>query len=366
MLVLASLSASAFSAGFDPFNAPRGPPLEKQVGGEPNIPTPPDPPADPDDADVRLGARVIGSISGGVLGNKLLAGLDAAGLTTCSPFDLDGCGSTPNPPPVLSTTAAPASSGPGLDADNFIANILRNPTSIFPQEWKLEGRSYIDDVGSPPANAQPNTMPAPVPSTPAVPAPLPAPEVGSAAPLAEDVAKGVEELSKEERIALIREEMARLQGTISPDAFTTSAAPPIGVPPAYAAAPDSAALVHSTGGEALLAQLHALYASEAAIQPALVAQPHHQAAAAAAAFPAGFSAIADGGPLDAGGAVLGTLIFAAIGALGLEYVATNKVPPIPDPLLSGIWSSVHGAARFVSKYAGKAIGAVRPLLPGGN
>ena len=94
------------------------------------------------------------------------------------------------------------------------------------------------------------------------------------------------------------------------------------------------------------------------------------AAAAAAAFPGGFSAIADGGPLDAGGAVLGTLIFAAIGAFGLEYVATNQTPPIPDPLLSGLWSSVHGAARFVSKYAGKAVGAavgaVRPLLPGGN
>ena len=69
----------------------------------------------------------------------------------------------------------------------------------------------------------------------------------------------------------------------------------------------------------------------------------------------GFSVVADGG-----GAVplLATLLFAVFGAIAFEVLATNKVPPIPDPFLGGVWSSLHALVRGPSKATGIAATSV--------
>ena len=64
---------------------------------------------------------------------------------------------------------------------------------------------------------------------------------------------------------------------------------------------------------------------------------------------AGFAAIADGEAAASGG-LLATVLSAALGALVFEYVAINREPPVPDPLFSGFYSSIHSTVRTASKY----------------
>ena len=117
------------------------------------------------------------------------------------------------------------------------------------------------------------------------------------------------------------------------DAFTTSQAP-IGVPPAIAAELDGTLTWLDHAGSS-----HSLLESSA-----------------------GFAAVADGGS-DVGVSVLSTIGFAAVGALAFEYIVTNKQAPIPDPLLSGLWSGFPGTVRFVSLAAGKVLRSAKSALP---
>eukprot|EP00322_Chrysochromulina_rotalis_P003987 CAMPEP_0115871302 /NCGR_PEP_ID=MMETSP0287-20121206/22793_1 /TAXON_ID=412157 /ORGANISM="Chrysochromulina rotalis, Strain UIO044" /LENGTH=120 /DNA_ID=CAMNT_0003326093 /DNA_START=18 /DNA_END=380 /DNA_ORIENTATION=+ len=101
----------------------------------------------------------------------------------------------------------------------------------------------------------------------------------------------------------------------------TSSVPPLGVPAASATEPDAMLL------------------------------DHHYAVFTSNLFDsASFNAVADGG--GAAGSLLATLIGAAIGAFLLEYIATNEAAPIPDPLLGGIWGTLHSATRTPSKLVG--------------
>jgi hypothetical protein len=342
-------------ADFDPFSSPRGPPLEQPPpSGMPGPPpgAGPPPEQDPEQADVVLGARFVGGAFGGFTGNRLVDGLQTTGLATCSPFNLEGCArQAPTPQAYVPSDASNEYTGP-------IADLLRNPTSILPKSWKLEGRSFLSDEASPPMPPAPTllTEPAPAPAPLAEPAPAaivptppdPLPEampsaaaaggVPSTAPAAPaDYSQSLEGLSQEEireRIARVMEDLQRVkEGSMSSDAFTTSQAP-IGVPPASAAELDGTLTWLDHAGSS-----HSLLESSA-----------------------GFAAVADSGS-DLGVSVLATLGFTAVGALGFEYIATNKAAPIPDPLLSGLWGGLHGAVRFVSLGAGKVLRTAKSALP---
>ena len=288
------LSPVRAQASFDPFAAPRGPSPDQPSAGRPGPPPIPPPEQDPEELDVRLGARLLGAGLGGLGGNSLMAGLKTTGLATCTPFSLDGC--TKQAPTQLSYVPSDASS----EFSGPIADFLRKPTSILPQSWKLEGRSYLtNDSASPPMPAAPSPLPEPAPL------PLPLPEPAPTTAVAQD---GL-------------------------DAFMTSSAP-FGVPPAGAAEPGGAMALLDHAGPS-----HGLLESSA-----------------------GFAAVADGGG-DVVSSVLSTVAFAAIGALAFEYIATNKQAPVPDPLLSGFWGAVHGAVRFVSLGAGKVLRVAKGALP---
>ena len=118
----------------------------------------------------------------------------------------------------------------------------------------------------------------------------------------------------------LREELSRLQQT-------SFVSPPIGVPAASAAEPPTTLVDTSSF-------LHV-------------------------------SASASGGDTFAG--LFSALVFAALGALILEYVAVNRAPPIPDPLLGGVWGTLHFLAKQPSKLTGlvarKAAEAVKGALP---
>ena len=78
----------------------------------------------------------------------------------------------------------------------------------------------------------------------------------------------------------------------------------------------------------------------------------------------GFSATA--GSADGPAPLLATLVCAVLGAIAFETLATNKVPPIPDPLLGGVWGSLHALVRGPSKATGlaatSAFAAVKTLV----
>ena len=78
----------------------------------------------------------------------------------------------------------------------------------------------------------------------------------------------------------------------------------------------------------------------------------------------GFSAMA--GSADGPAPLLATLVCAVLGAIAFETLATNKVPPIPDPLLGGVWGSLHALVRGPSKATGlaatSAFAAVKTLV----
>ena len=332
-------------ADFDPFTSPRGPPLDKPpgVGGpSPQPPQTPQPPADaPEKDEVVLGARILGAGVGGFTGNKFLGGIQSSGLATCSPFNLDGCNRvTPEPPSYVPSSGASAMD----EMDNPLANILRNPTSILPSSWKLEGRSYLEDAASPaPATTAPTPAPTPaVPEVPAMPT-LPTTPVPSSP----------ESLAPEEQVAILREQIMRLQQQQS---ITTSQAPPLGVPPASAAEYQDAAQLQLHGFAPPPTVAYEFGAHDVAVYAAAPQADHSLVETSA-----GFAAVADLG--DVAGSAIGTLVFAALGALTFEYIATNKAAPIPDPMLSGFWSSIHGAVRFASLATGKAAKTVKGVLP---
>lgn len=80
----------------------------------------------------------------------------------------------------------------------------------------------------------------------------------------------------------------------------------------------------------------------------------------------GFSAVADegGGP----GLLVATFVFAAFGAVAFETLATNEAAPIPDPLLGGVWKTLHslvrGPSKFVGVAAAKAFDVAKGLVAG--
>ena len=76
-----------------------------------------------------------------------------------------------------------------------------------------------------------------------------------------------------------------------------------------------------------------------------------------------FAAVADAAddPL-VGGGLLATVLFAGIGALLFEYIATNREPPVPDPLMSGLYGSLHGPVRAASKATDVAAMAVYKVV----
>ena len=63
--------------------------------------------------------------------------------------------------------------------------------------------------------------------------------------------------------------------------------------------------------------------------------------------------IADGGG-DAISTLFVTVLFAGIGALGFEYMATNKASPVPDPMFSGVYLTLQGVVASASKATGQA------------
>ena len=79
----------------------------------------------------------------------------------------------------------------------------------------------------------------------------------------------------------------------------------------------------------------------------------------------GFSAVADGG---GSAPLLATVLCAVFGAIAFEVIATNKVPPIPDPFLGGVWSSLHALVRGPSKATGlaakSAFAAIKGVVAG--
>ena len=321
---------------FDPFTAPRGPPLKKE-----ELPPPAAAAAtastEERDPTTVLGARVLGAGVGGLAGNKLWTGLLKVGLTTCSPFDLEGCNDA-----ALNRAAAPTQAAApkptGVDDMNFpFADVLRNPTSILPQEWtNLPGRKYLSDVDmeedlkalpqldvpqislpqlqvpgfSSSTPSAPPEAPVAVPTTPPpLPTPtLPPPTTTTATPDAEELAR-------------LKERLAQLQGQM-----TSSAENVLGVPPA------SASDAPLPGADALQ-----------------VFDPHHTHALVS--LPT--TLIADGGG-DAISTLLVTVLFAGIGALGFEYMATNKASPVPDPMFSGVYLTLQGVVASASKATGQA------------
>jgi len=65
----------------------------------------------------------------------------------------------------------------------------------------------------------------------------------------------------------------------------------------------------------------------------------------------GFAAIADEDSRSGGsGGLLFTAIFAGICVTCFEYIAVNRDPPIPDPLFSGFYLTIHSVVRTASKY----------------
>ena len=75
----------------------------------------------------------------------------------------------------------------------------------------------------------------------------------------------------------------------------------------------------------------------------------------------GFSAVADGG---GSAPLLATVLCAVFGAIAFEVIATNKVPPIPDPFLGGVWSSLHALVRGPSKATGFAVTSAFAAIKG--
>ena len=79
----------------------------------------------------------------------------------------------------------------------------------------------------------------------------------------------------------------------------------------------------------------------------------------------GFSSVADGG---GSAPLLATVLCAVFGAIAFEVIATNKVPPIPDPFLGGVWSSLHALVRGPSKATGlaakSAFAAIKGVVAG--
>ena len=235
------------------------------------------------DPDTVVGARILGASLGGIAGNNIYYGLQNVGLLSCSPFNLEGCSARPSPRP--SAAAAPlndeAMNDEAMDAFPF-SDVLRNPTSILPKEWKLEGRRYLESA---PALAPTSSPPQDVP------------------------AAALDEL--QQLRDQLREELSRLQQT-------SFVSPPIGVPAASASEPPTTLIDTSS-----------------------------------------FLHVSDG--------LFTALVFAALGALILEYVAVNRAPPIPDPLLGGVWGTLHFLAKQASKSTGlvarKAAEAVKGALP---
>lgn len=362
------------AADFDPFSSPRGPPADGEASqrGEGNLfdkgytppprPSTPEPPQNKpppqtseEEQSIILGARVLGGGLGGISGNALWSGIERAGLTTCTPFNLDGCADRPNAVPAPAVPV-PKPSSAAMDDAPF-ADILRNPTSILPQEWALPGRKYLGDIPSStpvtPTMATPAApaviAPAPVPAAP-VPAPMPVAELSTmpSAPMAaipsnpmpatpstpmpsgsmtteeaqlrETLGRLKGELAEtpDEKIARLRDELMRMQEAI--------------VPPAGAAEPPGDLL--SDGLMALAPGDHAT--STADVWFAAVADS---------------AAAAGGSPLTS---LVATIISAAAGAVAVEYMATNSEPPFPDPLFSGLYKTFHGAVRAASK----AVGAI--------
>lgn len=277
-------------ADFDPFSTPRGPPLEQPAAASELPPATQIAPPGDEDADLVLGARVLGGALGGLLGNSLSSGFERAGLASCTPFNLAGCdaGAAPS---ARSAAPAPASTG-GTDAiDGWLAELLRNPTSILPQEWKLDGRKYFDDLSSDAASL-----------------------VGVPPVSAAGTPEGV--LSVYDAHA----SLATLQ----------QAAPP---------APD--ALLPSGGidGSGFLLDGSGVVLDQLSV------------------------AIAEGSSGGAGG-VIATLLFTGVGAIACEYVATNKEPPVPDPLFGALYSTLHAPVRVGSKATGVVANKLAGLLKG--
>jgi len=358
--------AMRMGADFDPFSAPRGPPLESQQPPPPFAPPPNGPPSeDEPDQEVVLGARVLGSLVGGTAGNGLFSGLASTGIIACSPFDLEACEALTAAAPAVSAPQGGASSASAEAAmDSFpFADILRNPTSILPQAWRLEGRRYLNDLDLEPTTP-PSAEPAAVPAAPPGLGDVPA--LTTLAPTSVEPAASTVAPTSVEPAASELSELA------------SAPARPLGVSPASAYEPDGSwsdemmasadawrdAAAHVPSAHALEIDAHTLVASGqlSSQSAALLAEGHGSVLEGA-----GFAAIADGG---GGPAVLiATALSAGLGALAFEYVATNKAPPIPDPLLGGLWSGLHGGTRAASKLSGfvvsKAAAAVKGVLPFG-
>ena len=323
------------AAEFDPFSAPRGPrergpgpPQESAdlFGDRPNeparAPQGDGPPEDDEEQGIVRGARILGAGVGGFSGNSLWSGFTRTGLAKCSPFDLASCATSDS---TAATRAALAPTATNTDDMDFpFANILRNPTSILPQEWNLPGRKYLDDLPDEEASQAVAPVPAPVQAPISVPAPVQAPSPGLDRAAA-DFAKGALE-SPDEQLARLREELSRLQETFS------SSVAPLGVAPASASEPGPLVLEHSS----------------------------HSFEYSLLESGAGFAAVADGEALASGG-LLATVLCGALGALVFEYVATNREPPVPDPLFSGFYSSIHSTVRTASRYTNVAATKVLDL-----
>jgi hypothetical protein len=357
------------NSNFDPFTTSRAPPLDAtKAKGVDSPRPPPSPMEDPDADDITLGSRILGAFVGGNLGNSIKAGLQETGLARCTPFSLEACSELQvQPPPVPLEAEATAKTSATDGMDNFVANILRNPTSILPGDWKLEGRSYLapdNEAVQPAAPVVPTILPTPpvaepVPAPMTMPTPQPAPADDAAATLQESAIR-MQEL--QESIARLRMQIESMDGNgKTGGSFPTSSAP-FGVPPASATEMETAPLLHAgafaDGADSLGSSLNGVRVVE-------YSQPEHalQHVSTLLEDGAGFAVLAENGAAETAGAVLTTAIFAGIGAVLFEYVATNKDAPIPDPLLSGLWSSFHSAVRSASRLTGKAANTVSKALP---
>ena len=334
------------ASDFDPFDRPRGPPPDDRAGMQQQQqqqqqtgPVPTQERVPEEDSELVLGARVLGGGLGGISANKLFNGITSA-FGDCSPFNLDAC-----PERSFSSTLSSSSTSVSSGSDAFtgvVADILRNPTSILPKDWKLEGRKYLDDL---PVSSTPTDVPSPpvVPQDEALPPQVPAPIQLEPPPAA---VPAPAPQASEEQLKALEGELLRLKQQIAEkqSVLSTSHAP-VGVPPASAAeTPLSSGALHSLNEAAMMDHWNSVVTSGHGLHDA------------------GFMAIADsagGGP----GGVLATLMGVALGAVACEYVATNKEPPIPDPLLGGIWGTLHSVVRTASKITGQAASAVKGALP---
>lgn len=369
---------------FDPFSAQRGPPPdrggeapevqeERSLFGREGVPSPePEMPEEtvepvtPDDLDAANGARILGAFVGGLTGNNLWSGLSRTGLITCSPFNLEGCAAATSrqqplvPPPAVSRDVG----------DDFpFAAILRNPTSILPQEWKLEGRRYLEDTEPSATSLQPPPPPPPQQLPEEVSLPFAAKQSG--APSSE--LSLPEAVQPTDELARLQEEIARLQGQLQLTSSSTDApmaraeisfSAPFSVLPASASEastslPDLAlnTPIRSAGSAAL---------DSANLVPNALASGDDdvwllQASTSVSAFSSTL-AESGGSPFDLP-ALLVTLLSAAIGAVTFEYIALNEEPPVPDPLFSGLYSTLHGAVRTVSKLTGAVAKQLIARLP---